>query len=487
MSYKRTAAVERWYPLTYPGHYTDTLDITDGLDWEHCALDVTAFRGCTLGISALCGDDGRCVLTDSAGAVLGSWQDVPAELTIPETAGRLYLSNHHTRHADFYLTVPAGTLPKSNGLLFYEDFTRSSAPDKNDFADCTLHGACTEQGLILSHGVENALVSSKSTAADRWTITAELTAREGTETVFFGTRITQPHLCKHATLCSVDFTAGVLRLYRGSNGRELPSEVIQTADILPILREGDEEFTLRMERLATAIQASITNNATGQQVTLYEGLTQEETETTIAGGCRAGKMYDSAQLFVTAGRPVIRRFYAAAKTTPKVMFFGDSLTQGAHNLPENGWAQMSAAYFGNSMCCGRGSGDVWSCLNQVRSMVPVCRPKVMVVTIGTNNRPEMPASLYDKFLHMAEYWGILPIVNCVPACNKRPQAEVMNRYLRQLPCLKCRFDLVTTHGSLPGGQQIMDYYVADATHLSGAGNRALYERFIRDFGWLKEL
>ena len=120
-------------------------------------------------------------------------------------------------------------------------------------------------------------------------------------------------------------------------------------------------------------------------------------------------------------------------------------------------------------------------------MVPVCRPKAMVVTIGTNNPADMPTGLYDKFLHMAEYWGIIPIINCIPACNKRPQSEAMNRYLRKLPCLKCRFDLVTTHDNIPGGTQIAEYYVADATHLSGEGNRALYERFTGDFGWLKDL
>ena len=485
--YTPKPVAERWYPLTYPGAYTETLQITDNPDWEHCVLDVSAYRGQSILLALCCDGEGHCALTDEDGAVLACWQEPPAALTVPETARLLYLSNHHTVHSNFYLTVPQGLRSRPNGLLFAEDFTVPGGPDRNDFADLAIHGACTPQGLVLSRGIENAAVSSKATATDHWTISLEFFAPAGTEIVYLGTRITQPHLCKHATLSSVDFAAGVLRLHRACNGREVPEEVIGRVDITPILRDSDSEFLLRLERSHAGIRAVLRNLATGAEVSVSEGLCQEETETTVAGGCRAGKMYDSAQFFVTEGNPVFRRFYAAAKTTPKVMFFGDSLTQGAHNLPQNGWAQMAAAYCGDSMCCGRGSGDVWDCLNQVRSLVPVCRPKVMVVTIGTNNPADMPVNLYDKFLQMAEYWGVIPIINCIPTCDKRPATEVMNRYLRQLPCLKCRFDLATRADSVPGGAQIPEYYVADATHLSGAGNRVLYQCFVGDFPWLKEL
>ena len=99
-------AARRWYPLTYPGAYTETLQITDNLDWEHCKVDVSAYRGQTLGIGACCDGEGHCALTDDHGAVLACWQEPPAALTVPETARTLYLSNHHTVHSDFYLTVP---------------------------------------------------------------------------------------------------------------------------------------------------------------------------------------------------------------------------------------------------------------------------------------------------------------------------------------------------------------------------------------------
>ena len=481
---------ERWYPLTYPGYYTDTMDIIPSVSSECCVLDVSAYRSRIIEIHART-SGGYCILTDEAGAVLCRWNDAPVELVVPETAKRLYLSNEHTENPDFYLMVPSGAVKKPCGLLFYEDFTNASSLDGNDFVGLLPTDACSENGLMLPMGIEHAVVINKSTAVDNWTLTAEVTLTDYTEEIFLGTRITQSKPCKHASLCSVDFASRTLRLYRGSNGQTIPTDVIKSTDISELIpadgRYDYREFTLHMERVNVAVRALVTNNATGKSVSVLQELIPEETAATIAGGCAAGKMYDSPQLFVTAGKPTLRRFYAAAKTTPKVMFFGDSLTQGAHNLPENAWAQMSAEYFGNSICCGRGSGDIWSCLNQVRSLVPLCRPKAMVITIGINNAVDVTASLYEKFIHMAEYWGVIPIINCVPACDKRPQGEKMNRILRKLPTLKCRFDLVTSHYNTADGGQITEYYAADETHLNGEGNRVLYERFIHDFSWLQTL
>ena len=462
---------ERWYPLTQRGYYTADLTVTDSPEWECCAADVTAYRGCTVGVHT--DGTGCCVLTDADGTVLQRWNAVPDTLPLPDNAGQLYISNRHTVQPDFYLTVPAARTVRPNGLLFWKDCTAPDTPD----------------GTPLPMGIEHALVIPRSTALDSWTLTAEITAADHTEEVFFGSRITQPRPCRHATLCSVNFADATLRLYRGSDGTSIPTEVVQSADISSIIPAGRESchYTLRLERVDSAIRASVISGVTGESVSVFQGLIPEETPTTVAGACVAGKMFDSPQLFAAAGRPLLRRFYGAAKTRPKVMFFGDSLTQGAHNLPRDGWAQMSAAYFGDSMCCGRGSGDIWSCLNQVRSLVPVCRPKAMVVTIGGNNSVDITASLYEKFIRMAEYWGVILVLNCISACDKRPQCEGMNQHLRKLPALKCRFDLVTTQGHVPGGPQIAEYYVADMTHLNGEGNRVLYRRFISDFAWLKEL
>ena len=464
---------ERWYPLTDSGYYAGDLTVMPSTEWECCAADVSPYRGCTVEVHAVSDGTGFCALTDGSGAVLQRWSAVPETLALPDNAGRLYISNRHTENPDFYIAVPRGVRKAPNGLLFYEDFTAPDAPD----------------GTPLPLGIDNALVIPRSTALDDWTFTAEITSADHTEEVFFGSRITQSRPCRHATLCSVNFVDATLRLYRGSDGSAVPTDAVQSADISSIIPtdRGRCHYTLRVERVDSAIRASVISGVTGQSVSVFQELYPEETAATVAGACAAGKMFDSPQLFAAAGQPLLRRCYGAAKTTPKVMFFGDSLTQGAHNLPKDGWAQMSAAYFGDSMCCGRGSGDIWSCLNQVRSLVPVCRPKAMVVTIGANNSVDVTASLYQKFIHMAEYWGVILVLNCVPACDKRPQNEAMNRILRRLPALKCRFDLVTTRDFVPGGPQIAEYYVADMTHLNGAGNRALYERFIHDFAWLKTL
>jgi hypothetical protein len=150
---------------------------------------------------------------------------------------------------------------------------------------------------------------------------------------------------------------------------------------------------------------------------------------------------------------------------------------------------MCAAHIGDSICCGRGSGDIWSCLNQVRSLMPVFRPKAMVVTIGGNNREpavslETVKGLYQKFLFMAEHWGAVLILNTIPICPRDHIAET-NRIIRSLGVMGSRFDLVLTENHAEDGKQLLNYYVADQTHLNPEGNRKLYHRFMKDFSWLR--
>ena len=270
----------------------------------------------------------------------------------------------------------------------------------------------------------------------------------------------------------------------------MPRDIVQHASLSDLIETG--EFTLRLERINLAIRASVINPATGKEVSVTQELMEEEAPpASVAGACRAGKMFDSPQIFALSGTPILRRFYGAAKVFPKVIFFGDSLTQGAHNMPENGWAQMCAAEIGNSICCGRGSGDIWSCLNQVRTMLPALRPKAMVVTIGTNNE-ERTASvnavryLYEKFIRLAEYHGVILILNCIPVCQRAHIAET-NKVLQSISIPKCRFDLALTENNEADGPQALSYFVADETHLSAEGNKRLHNYFMKDFSWLRNL
>jgi hypothetical protein len=151
---------------------------------------------------------------------------------------------------------------------------------------------------------------------------------------------------------------------------------------------------------------------------------------------------------------------------------------------------MCAADIGDSICCGRGSGDIWSCLNQVRTLVPVLRPKAMVVTIGANNREDTASlktvkGLYEKFVHIAETFGIILILNCVTSC--RPHVDETNRIIRSLGTLRSRFDLALVKDHEEGGERILDYYVSDQIHLNTEGNKVLHRLFMNDFSWLKNL
>ena len=52
---------ERWYPLTYPGYYRDTLEVTPSVSHECCGVDVSAYRGCAIGLHAVPGAGNRAL------------------------------------------------------------------------------------------------------------------------------------------------------------------------------------------------------------------------------------------------------------------------------------------------------------------------------------------------------------------------------------------------------------------------------------------
>lgn len=479
-------SLEKWYPLTYPGYFEKDLSEAASLRCERCRLELSRFRGQRIGFHASKETQGYCTLTDGNGKVLEQWENAPETLLVPQNARFLYLNNDYAENSDFYVLVPSEGRKRPTALLFDEKFTCGEVPDGNDFFD--VFPECTAEGLVLPTGVENALVLNKSTALDDWSMTAEITAPLGTESVCLGTRITQGRPCKHASLCCVDLVADELRLYRGSSGKVMPEEILQRASLGGLITNG--ELTLRLERVNLAIRATVIDPVTGESVSLTQPIMTEETETSVAGGCKAGKMFDSPQVFALSGAPLLRRLYGAAKASPKVVFFGDSITQGAHNLPENGWAQMCAADIGESICCGRGSGDIWSCLNQVRTLAPVLRPKAMVVTIGANNREdtvslETARGLYEKFIHIAESLGIILILNRITSC--RPHVDATNRVIRSLGVLGSRFDLALVENRAEGGKRMPGYYALDQVHLNTEGNRLLYQLFMTDFSWLKNL
>ncbi len=482
---------QKWYPLTSPGYYTADQSVNSSVEYEHCRLDLSRFQGKTVFLSAKAEeeDESVCTLTDEKGTVLETWRTPPEALAVPENAQYLYLNNHYVTNPDFYLLIPAEIGRGQNYLLFDENFIQGNFLDGNDFFGLSPAKDCTPEGLVLPLGIENALVLQKSTALDDWSMTAEITLPEGTESVCLGSRITQGrHSPRHASLCCLDLGADELILYRGNDGAKLPEEIMQRKSLGGVIEKG--EITLRLERVNLDIRATVINPKTGDSVSVIQEINREETETSVAGGCKAGKIFDSPQVFALSGAPRIRRLFGAAKSNPKVIFFGDSITQGAHNLPQDGWAQMCAADIGDSICCGRGSGDIWSCLNQVRTLVPTLRPKAMVVTIGANNREDTASlktvkGLYEKFVRIAECFGVILILNCVTSC--RPHVDETNRIIRSLGTLRSRFDLALVKDHAEGGERILDYYVSDQVHLNNEGNKILHRLFMKDFSWLKNL
>jgi hypothetical protein len=487
------AEVDRIYPITSSGYYSETCAATSNSSYEKCTFDVRKYRGSTIVVNAAPNKTGYCTLVGNSNSdIIEQWNTGTCKyLQVPETAVKLYVSNSSSTLSNFYIEVPKSK-ERNKGFLFYENFHKEVNLDYNDFVGHKINGEFKDGGLVLNTGIANAIILNKVFLADAQTHAVELQTITNEEEICVSTRTTQGS-CSHGTMLVVNFKDKVMKLAKGSAGTAVPSSFYKTVDISDVVNaigEADNNhlFTIKLEKAEGPIRATIINDHTGKSIACLAGLEtvpqeQESSSGLVRGKSPVGRMYDSPQLFVISGAPIIKKWYGKTWVSkPKVMFFGDSITQGTHNLPDDSFAVKCAKYFGDTITCGRGSGDIACCVNTVKSMVPILKPEAIVVTIGTNGGN---TALYQKFIDICEYYNVILILNTCWACDGRSNVKTINNHIVSLGQLGCRLDLLTSNNNVISGGQNKIYFASDGTHLSPLGNELTYQAIINEFGWLK--
>ena len=486
---------ERIYPITTTGYYSASCATVSNSSYEKCTFDVRKYRGGTIIVNAYPNSTGYCTLTGSSKTdIIEQWNSGTSKyLKIPETATTLYVSNNFVNFSDFNIEVPKSK-ERYKGFLYFADFENPDSLDYNDFVGHKINGTFQNGGLVLNTGISNAILLNKVILADTQTMAVEVQTVTNQEEIYLSTKTTQGS-CSHGTMLCVNFKDKIMKLAKGSPGSSVPTSFYKNVDISEVVdsidgKDNNHLFTIKLEKADGPIKATIINNHTNKSITFLAGLeTVEQKDESSTGLTRGkspvGRMYDSPQLFVTSGSPVIRKWYGRTWCVkPKVMFFGDSITQGTHNLPDDAFAIRCSRYFGNSIACGRGSGDIMCAVNTVRSMVPILKPEAIVVTIGTNGGNK---DLYQKFIDICEYFNVVLILNTCWACDGRASTiKPLNEHIVSLGQLGCRLDLLTSKNNVISDGQNKTYFASDGTHLSPLGNTLTYEAITSKFSWLRD-
>lgn len=476
----------RLYPQCTDGYYSSSLSVTSSNSYECCALDVTHLLGTKIYLNVETNNAGYISLVDTSGNKLVHTTNNLTEIDIPNNASKLYISNYIKNKPDWYLEV-VETPSTSSPYLFYCDFTKPSTIEKY-LQYNSVKGTMTQgSGLVLNTGFSNAIIINKRIILNDFVLESNVVTKPTDnvwkEQIVMGARCLDGS--SHGTVVQFDFVNKKVKIHQKNDGTSLSSTVLKTVDMTDELLNGYTDFKLIVQRKDAKIIAKIVNPANNVSVETISEPARSTSEGSV-GYNSGGMSYDCPQMCVVAGSPVIKNFFATCKRNVNVLLLGDSITQGSRIVFENAWANKVIEYFGNSLQGGRGSGNIRNCVNNARSLMPIVRPKVLVVTIGTNNTTSVIAEQYLCFKALADYYGAILIVNTPWACDARSQCENMKTKIVSLNLNTCRFDLATKLGKVDSGKQDTQYFAEDNVHLNDLGNEVTYNYFINQFGYLKD-
>ncbi len=473
---------EKIFPVTTMGELQGGAIVTSHSS-EYAVVNVKGLRGKRIFVNNLHSATGESQILDGADNVLETFSGVGTSVggvNIPNDAVKMIVSNDFLNNQDFYISLPSDAV-RNHGLIFGENFL--SDYDEADFSQFN-GSVVTDKGLQLpGTGASNGLIVDRVVALDNWSLVADVMTQDNTEAVSLGTKMTQPGITNHSTRVSVDFGAGKIYIYNNQNGT-----LVTSADISSIVN--GYIYTIKLERVDRAIYATLINRKTGASVSINS---QDGAEGSGDEGTNpAGKMFDQPIFYVGSGSPYLQNLYASCLRNAKVFIVGDSITAGAHTTWETTWSAMAADYFGNSLTGGRGSGQIFCCINQLRTLLPVVRPKAVVVTIGTNYTTGISndgyKALFRVIINLITNYGGIPVINNVPACDARQSnLAKINGVVNSLKQIGCRFDLATSLNNVWADGQDTQYYYTDDVHLNVAGNQLLFDIITSQLGWLKNL
>lgn len=283
---------------------------------------------------------------------------------------------------------------------------------------------------------------------------------------------------QHASCITYNFSTGKM-IFSGKGTQDTPSSAYKTIDISSVIDSTDTRYYLEIGRRRRQVYGAVTNYRTGKRV---EYTIVESGNNLIYP---VGWLYDEPTAAQTSGsQAYLRSIRCYVPTDVKIVFLGDSITEGYGTKSDECWAVLCCDYFGNSVNMGRSGATLPThSQKQIDELLPVVKPKYVVVTIGTNGGNT--SSNLAKMVESIKTLGAVPIVNYI--YRKTSDVTSVNNDIAALNTLGARFDYATSIDNDLTKAQDTSLFISDKLHLNVAGNKKVFERFITDCGFINFL
>lgn len=227
-------------------------------------------------------------------------------------------------------------------------------------------------------------------------------------------------------------------------------------------------------------------------------------------GWNAGRLQYYYTFSLGGGTPfAISKFRVFMINNPRVVFVGDSITEGvgmystdinAANSMYNRYAELARKKIGKSCISAVGGDVIDTIIKKFNSEYNIIKPKYLSIHIGTNGG--ITTNTEDKFkevINLCEAIDCIPIINII-SCGASGNYIAINQMLLNLSESEeykgrfkyCRFDYATSVDNYPwvdsghlttmeGRETRVDSsLMTDGTHPNGAGSIKMYNRFSID-------
>lgn len=330
-------------------------------------------------------------------------------------------------------------------------------------------------GVTVTNGFNNKVVINKYISADDVSYYADVTLQDLNTVLCLSSVESNGGI--HSSIVTFDFNNALISVYPKSNGSSIPSTPYDT---LTLTNVSGLSYKIEVGRKNRDFYARLTNNTTGKVEEIVIG---DESEGTTAYTYPVGWLHDYVAFSQISGNSATWNRVYAYLPKRDVVFLGDSITEGYGVAWKKAWVTLVADEIGHDKVLNMGSsGDqISQCQSIVDTVLTKYKPKVVVVTIGTNggNTDANVKALYDSIVEIGAY----PIFNYIYRGSNSVSA---NSTIAKLKCEGARFDYETSVDYDLSKAKNSAMFQSDGLHLNDTGNEAVAQRFLNDCSWIKE-
>ncbi len=394
-----------------------------------------------------------------------------------ELAYEVYSENTPLREAIRSLEDKVDVLENaadSNPCLFDFVLTKTLPAEKKALMSANFDkGTTTDKGFSPAIGFANRITIDKYCQVDdiKMIFDVELTSLTANVCV----SSTDIAGSAHASIIQFDFANQKIKIASKSAGTAVPTSNIVEIDMTNL---NGLRYLLEVGRKDRQLYVALVNYKT------TERLEYMVVETDGTGyKYPAGYMYDKPVFSQISGDTAyFKRIYCVLPANKRIVFMGDSITQGYGVPYRDCWAKKCADYYGDSQPMGRSGGTIDYIIRQLDDIVSVMKPQIVVVTIGTNggNTIAKLKTVIQKIKNM----GAVPVINTIYLSTRSDRGPdyttPINNDILSLNQFGARFDIATALNHVVADGANPDCLSSDQLHLSVYGNEQCFQRFITD-------